>query len=75
MGALAVVRTALNSDEKVEILTAQGLAARLKVKTSWVVDASKPSRYHDQLPIVHIGRHNRYGWGSLSLVTWLKRRG
>jgi hypothetical protein len=60
---------------QIEILTAAELSARLKVKVSWVVEQSKPSRNRDPLPIVHIGRHNRYGWGSLSMDAWLKRRG
>jgi hypothetical protein len=58
-----------------EILTAAELAAYLKVKLSWVVDASKPSRNHDPLPLVKIGRHNRYAPNSPSMVAWLKRRG
>jgi hypothetical protein len=59
----------------IEILTADELAQRLKVKPSWVVDASQPARNSDPLPVIKIGRHNRYGWNSASLVAWLKRRG
>lgn len=58
-----------------EILTALELAKRLKVKESWVVDASQASRNADPLPIVKIGRHNRYAWNSKSMVAWLTRRG
>jgi hypothetical protein len=58
----------------VEILTAQELAQRLKVKSSWVVDASQPARTSDPIPVVKIGRHNRYAWNK-SLAAWLVRRG
>jgi hypothetical protein len=59
----------------VEILTAQELAQRLKVKPSWVVDASQPARTSDPIPVVKIGRHNRYMWNSKSMTAWLGRRG
>jgi hypothetical protein len=59
----------------IEILTADELAQRLKVKPSWVIDASQPARNSDPLPVIKIGRHNRYGWNSTSLIAWLKRRG
>jgi hypothetical protein len=59
----------------VEILTAQELAERLKVKVSWVVDASQPARNSDPIPVMKIGRHNRYAWGSKSMSAWLSRRG
>jgi hypothetical protein len=51
------------------------LAQRLKVKPSWVVDASQPSRNADPLPVIKVGRHNRYAWNSKSMVAWLTRRG
>jgi hypothetical protein len=38
--------------EAIEILTAQQLAQRLKVKTSWVRDATLPARNSDSLPIL-----------------------
>jgi hypothetical protein len=62
-------------DASVEILTAQELAQRLKVKVSWVVCASEPARNSDPLPVVKIGRHNRYAWNSKSMTAWLIRRG
>jgi hypothetical protein len=65
----------MNSDENIEILTAEELAGRLKVKVSWVIDASQPARNSDPLPVVKIGRHNRYGWNSVGMNSWLKRRG
>lgn len=58
----------------IEILTAVELAQRLKVKSSWVIDASQPARNSDSLPVIKVGRHNRYGWNSKSLSAWLARR-
>jgi hypothetical protein len=63
------------SEAIIEILTAPELASRLKVKTSWIIDATQPARNSDPLPVVKIGRHNRYGWNSKSLMAWLTRRG
>ncbi len=63
------------TEAPIEILTAQEFAERLRVKTSWVVDASQRARTSDPIPLVKIGLHNRYGWGSKSLTAWLKRRG
>ena len=51
------------------------LAQRLKVKSSWVIDASQPTRNSDPLAGIKIGRHNRYGWNGRSLGAWLTRRG
>jgi hypothetical protein len=59
----------------IEILTAPELAQRLKVPPSWVVDASQPARNSDPLPVLKIGRHNRYAWNSKSMIAWLNRRG
>jgi hypothetical protein len=58
-----------------EILTAQELALKLKVKPSWVIEASRPARQRDPLPVLKIGRHNRYAWNSKSMNAWLMRRG
>jgi hypothetical protein len=63
------------SEAAIEILTAAEFAQKLKVKTSWVVDASQPARNTDPLPIVKVGRHNRYAWNSKSMLAWLTRRG
>jgi hypothetical protein len=58
--------------EAIEILTAQELAQRSKVKTSWVMDATQPAT---PIPPHHeIGRHNRYEWNKTSLIAWLKRK-
>jgi hypothetical protein len=58
----------------IEILTAVELAQRLKVKSSWVIGASQPARNSDSLPVIKVGRHNRYGWNSKSLSARLARR-
>jgi hypothetical protein len=62
-------------DALIEILTAAELAQRLKVRTSWVIDASQSARTSDPIPVVKIGRHNRYAWNSKSMAAWLTRRG
>jgi hypothetical protein len=38
--------------EAIEILPAQELAQRLKVKTSWVMHATQPAPNSDPLPII-----------------------
>jgi hypothetical protein len=58
-----------------DILTAEQFAQLLKVKTSWVIVASQPAKNHDPLPVVKLGRHNRYAPNSPSMIAWLKRRG
>jgi hypothetical protein len=57
-----------------EVLTTTELAERLKVKESWVVDQSKPSRTADPIPVFRLGKHRRYLWGSPALNAWLGRR-
>jgi hypothetical protein len=57
-----------------EVLDAAELAARLKVKESWVIEQSKPSRTSDPIPIFRFGKHRRYRWGSPELDAWLSRR-
>jgi hypothetical protein len=63
------------SEAIIEILTAQEFAQKLKVRTSWVVDASQPARNADPIPVLKVGRHNRYAWISKSMQAWLTRRG
>jgi hypothetical protein len=46
----------------------------LKVKESWIIDQSKPSRTADPIPIFRLGKHRRYLWGSPALSAWLGRR-
>jgi hypothetical protein len=57
-----------------EVLTTAELAQRLKVKESWIIDQSKPSRTADPIPIFRLGKHRRYLWGSPELNAWLGRR-
>ena len=63
-----------NNLAAIEFLTADELAARLKVKRSWVIEATKRSRTSDPLPTVRFGRHNRYAWGSKAMTAWISRR-
>jgi hypothetical protein len=65
----------LSPEIPAEILTASELAGRLKVKPSWIAEASRSDRNRDPLPVVKIGKHNRYGWNSPAMLAWLKRRG
>lgn len=58
----------------VEIIDAAELAARLKVKESWIVEESKPSRTSDPIPVFRLGKHRRYRWGSPEMDAWLSRR-
>ena len=57
-----------------EVLTTAELAQRLKVKESWIIDQSKPSRTADPIPIFRLGKHRRYLWGPPELNAWLGRR-
>jgi len=59
---------------RIEILTAEELAARLKVKTSWVVDHSSRAKTSDPLPVLRIGKHRRFRWHSKEMNDWLDRR-
>jgi hypothetical protein len=59
---------------QIEILTAAELAARLKVRESWIVEQTKPSRASDPIPKIRFGKHNRYAWGSKAFMAWLARR-
>lgn len=58
----------------IEIIDAAEMAARLKVKESWIVQESKPSRTSDPIPVFRLGKHRRYRWGSLEMNAWLSRR-
>jgi len=58
----------------IEFLTAPELAARLKVRGSWVTEQTKRSRSSDPIPVVRFGKHNRYAWGSKALIAWISRR-
>src|SRR5215475_156899 len=58
----------------IEIIDAAEMAARLKVKESWIVEESKPSRTSDPIPVFRLGKHRRYRWGSPEMNAWLSRR-
>jgi hypothetical protein len=58
----------------IEIIDAAEMAARLKVRESWVVEESKPSRTSDPIPVFRLGKHRRYRWGSPEMNAWLSRR-
>jgi excisionase family DNA binding protein len=57
-------------DERMdELLTAEELAARLRVPESWV-RARTRSRTLDQLPCVRLGRYTRFRWRAVE--QWLR---
>jgi hypothetical protein len=58
----------------VEILNSNELALRLKVKESWVIEQSKRSRTADPIPVLRLGKHRRFRWGSPEMNDWLARR-
>jgi len=60
--------------DAIEIIDAAEMAARLKVKESWIVQESKPSRTSDPIPVFRLGKHRRYRWGSPEMNAWLSRR-
>lgn len=59
---------------QVEILTREEFAEKLKVLPSWVREMSKPSRTSDPIPVMRLGKHVRYLWGSKPMQAWLARR-
>jgi len=59
---------------EVEILNREEFAAKLRVLPSWVREMSKPSRTSDPIPVLRLGKHNRYAWGSKPMNAWLARR-
>lgn len=60
---------------EIEILTAEELAARLRVPESWVIEQSKRCRTSDPIPSFRLGKHKRFNWKSAALQGWLQRRG
>ena len=61
-------------DNSMEILTAEELAARLKIKVSWINDHCSKAKTRDPLPVLKIGKHRRFRWNSRELNAWLDRR-
>jgi hypothetical protein len=59
---------------EIEVLTADELAARLRVPVSWVIEQTKPSRTSDPIPACRFGKHRRYAWGSKKFTAWIERR-
>jgi hypothetical protein len=57
----------------VEILDAKELAARLKLPTSWIMEATR-SRAVDPVPHLKFGKYVRFRWGSPEMNEWLQRR-
>ena len=71
---LAADKQMISEQPQLEVLTSAELAERLKVRESWVIDQSKRSRTSDPIPILKLGKHRRYRWGSPELGAWLERR-
>lgn len=59
---------------QVEILDTAGLAERLKVKESWIIDHSSRAKTSDPIPVLRLGRLRRYRWNAPEMVDWLNRR-
>jgi hypothetical protein len=61
--------------EEYELLTAEDLAKRLRVPTSWIREQTRSrSLQGDPLPHLRLGRYVRFQWGSPELQAWLRRR-
>jgi hypothetical protein len=56
-----------------EVLTAEELASRWRVRPSWVREQTR-SRCMDPIPHVRLGRYVRFSWNSPELNAWWKRR-
>jgi hypothetical protein len=60
-------------NNRIEILTAEELAARLKVKVSWIVDHCSRAKTRDPLPVLRVGKHRRFRWNGREMNDWLDR--
>ena len=56
--------------EPSDLLTPDELAARLKVRKSWVFEKTR-RRARDPLPCIRIGRYLRFNWPDVA--EWLSR--
>jgi hypothetical protein len=56
-----------------EVLTAEELAQRWRVPSTWVREQSR-SRCSDPIPHARLGRCVRFSWGSPELTQWWVRR-
>ena len=61
-------------NNRIEILTAEELAARLKVKVSWIIDQCSRAKTRDPLPVLRVGKHRRFRWNAREMNDWLDRR-
>jgi hypothetical protein len=53
-----------------DLLTPGELAARLKVRRSWVYEKTR-ARCRDPLPVMRIGKYMRFHWPDV--VVWLQQ--
>jgi hypothetical protein len=61
-----------------DLLTAEELGARLKVKTSWVFEQTRTrakvrNKNKVPLPCIHMGKYLRFSWAAVS--RWLTENG
>jgi hypothetical protein len=54
-----------------DILTPQELAARLKVRTTWVYEHLR-ARDENPLPVIRVGKYLRFSW--VNVCAWLQSR-
>jgi hypothetical protein len=78
-----MAKNSKNPVEGVEFLTAKAFARRLfqgasgdelKRRVSWVEEQRKPSRSADPIPVLRLGKHPVYPWGSKAMNAWILRR-
>lgn len=62
-----------SSAQTVEIITIEELAARWKVKTSWVREHIR-KRCDDPIPHKKLGHFIRFEWGGPELEKWFRRQ-
>ncbi len=57
-----------------EVITAEELARRWHVTTSWVEKNSRKNYTADPIPCTRLGRTVVYEWGSPEMLAWWARR-
>lgn len=62
------------SSPRSRCFTAAEPSAGLRVRESWIVEQTKPSRAADLIPTIRFGKHNRYACGSESFMAWFALR-
>jgi excisionase family DNA binding protein len=55
---------------EMEMLTPEELAARLKVRKSWIFEKTR-RRAQDPLPCIRVGRYVRFSWADVT--RWLEK--